>query len=183
MQTIGTYGGTVFVAVYFSNILGFSKAAASTIVLVAVLLAAVLIPLFGLLGTRIGAKRVLTYSYLAYIAITIPSFVLMNQHSVGLAMLGLALGMIPYALCQAGTYSIIPEFYPVKVRHTGVAFGHSVGAVVGGGGGPYLATWLSDATGSTFIPAYILVLAGALGLAVILLAVRRDTTAADHLYR
>jgi MFS transporter, MHS family, proline/betaine transporter len=183
VQNIGTYVGTVFVAVYFSNILGFSKGEASTIVLVAVLLAAVLIPLFGLLGTRIGAKRVLTYSYLAYIAITIPSFVLMNQHSVGLAMLGLALGMIPYALCQAGTYSIIPEFYPVKVRHTGVAFGHSVGAVVGGGGGPYLATWLSDATGSTFIPAYILVLAGALGLAVILLAVRRDTTAADHLYR
>jgi MFS transporter, MHS family, proline/betaine transporter len=184
VQNIGTYVGTVFVAVYFSNVLGFSKAAASTIVLVAVLLAAVLIPVCGLLGTRIGAKRVLTYSYLAYLVITIPSFVLMNQHSVGLAMLGLALGMIPYALCQAGTYSVIPEFYPVKVRHTGVAFGHSVGAVVGGGGGPYLATWLSDATGSTFIPAYILIFAGALGLAVILLAVRRNTApGASHLYR
>jgi MFS transporter, MHS family, proline/betaine transporter len=184
VQNIGTYVGTVFVAVYFSNVLGFSKAAASTIVLVAVLIAAVLIPVCGLLGTRIGAKRLLTYSYLAYLVITIPSFVLMNQHSVGLAMLGLALGMIPYALCQAGTYSIIPEFYPVKVRHTGVAFGHSVGAVVGGGGGPYLATWLSDATGSTFIPAYILIFAGALGLAVISLAVRRNTApAASHLYR
>jgi MHS family proline/betaine transporter-like MFS transporter len=184
VQNIGTYVGTVFVAVYFSNVLGFSKAAASTIVLVAVLIAAVLIPVCGLLGTRIGAKRLLTYSYLAYLVITIPSFVLMNQHSVGLAMLGLALGMIPYALCQAGTYSIIPEFYPVKVRHTGVAFGHSVGAVVGGGGGPYLATWLSDATGSTFIPAYILIFAGALGLAVISLAVRRNTApGASHLYR
>jgi len=183
VQNIGTYVGTVFVAVYFSNVLGFSKGAASTIVLVAVLLAAVLIPIAGQIGTRVGAKRILLWSYLAYLVITIPSFMLMNQHSVGLAMLGLAIGMIPYALCQAGTYSVIPEFYPVKVRHTGVAFGHSVGAVIGGGGGPYLATWLTGVTGSTFIPAYILILAGALGLAVLLLGVRRNTTEAGHLYR
>ncbi len=183
VQNIGTYVGTVFVAVYFSSILGFTKGAASTIVLVAVLLAAVLIPMAGLLGTRIGAKRLLTYSYLAYIVITIPSFILMNQNSVGLAMLGLAFGMIPYALCQAGTYSSIPEFFPVEVRHTGVAFGHSVGAVIGGGGGPYLATWLIGVTGSTFIPAYILVLAGVLGLTVISVLVRRNPTTATHLYR
>ena len=173
----------MFVAVYFSSVLGFSKGAASTIVLVAVLLAAMLIPLAGLLGNRIGGKRLLVWSYLAYIVITIPTFMLMNQHSVGLAMLGLAIGMIPYALCQAGTYTVIPEFYPVKVRHTGVAFGHSVGAVIGGGGGPYVATWLTGVTGSTFIPAYILTLAGALGLAVVLLGVRRNTTEAGHLYR
>ena len=44
VQNLGTYIGTVFVAVYFSSVLGFSKGAASTIVLVAVLLAAMLIP-------------------------------------------------------------------------------------------------------------------------------------------
>ena len=98
-------------------------------------------------------------------------------------MLGLRLGMIPYALCQAGTYAVMPEFFPVEVRHTGVAFGHSVGAVIGGGGAPYVATWLIGDTGNTFIPAYILMLAGALGLAVVLLGVRRNTTEAGHLYR
>ena len=40
--------------------------------------------------------------------------------------------MIPYALCQAGTYAVMPEFFPVEVRHTGVAFSHSTGAVIGG---------------------------------------------------
>ena len=46
-----------------------------------------------------------------------------------------------------------------------------------------MATWLTGVTGSTFIPAYILTLAGALGLAVVLLGVRRNTTEAGHLYR
>jgi MHS family proline/betaine transporter-like MFS transporter len=186
IQNIGTYIGTVFIAVYFSSVLGFTKAQASTIVLVAVLLAAALIPVAGYLGTRVGPKRVLVYSYIAYALVTAPSFLLMQQGSVGIAILGLALGMIPYALCQAGTYAIMPEFFPVRVRHTGVAFGHSVGAVLGGGAGPYLATWLIGATGNTFVPAFMMIAAGLLGL-VVLTSVRRNTAVAgdldSHMFR
>uniref|UniRef100_A0AAU2ADI9 Putative proline/betaine transporter n=1 Tax=Streptomyces sp. NBC_00093 TaxID=2975649 RepID=A0AAU2ADI9_9ACTN len=183
VQSVGTYVGTVFVAVYFSSVLDFSKTAASTIVLVAVVVAAFLIPVGGWLGSRIGGRRVLLWSYAAYIVLVIPSFMLMNEGSVGLAMAGLALSMAPYALCQAGTYTVLPEFFPVQVRHTGVAFGHSVGAVIGGGGGPYLATWLIDITGNTLIPAFILVLAGVLGATVVRWGVRATAADSTHLYR
>ncbi|MET3936944.1 MFS transporter [Arthrobacter sp. OAP107] len=183
VQNLGTYIGTVFVAVYFSEVLGFTKGEASTIVLLAVLFAALLIPMAGQLGSRIGSKKVLLWSYVAYVAVTIPSFAMMNQHSFVLALLGLGLGIIPYALCQAGTYGAMLEFYPTRVRHTGVAFGHSVGAVIGGGAGPYLATWLIDLTGNTFVPAFILVGAGALGLLVVGLTVRANSDPSSHLYR
>jgi MFS transporter, MHS family, proline/betaine transporter len=185
VQNMGTYIGTVYVAVYFSTVLGYTKAEASYIVLIAVVAAAFLIPLAGQLGNRIGAKRVLVSSYVFYIAATIPSFMLMNNGSVALAMVGLLIGMVPYALCQAGTYASMPEFFPVEVRHTGVAFGHSVGAVIGGAGGPYFATWMIDATGNTLVPAYMLVVFGVVGLAVVLGAVRTNTTTstASHLYR
>ncbi|WP_353710292.1 MFS transporter [Arthrobacter sp. K5] len=183
VQNLGTYIGTVFVAVYFSEVLGFTKGEASTIVLLAVLFAALLIPMAGQLGSRIGSKKVLLWAYVAYVAITIPSFAMMNQGSFVLALLGLGLGIIPYALCQAGTYGAMLEFYPTRVRHTGVAFGHSVGAVIGGGAGPYLATYLIDLTGNTFVPAFILVGAGALGLLVVGLTVRANTDLSSHLYR
>ncbi len=183
VQNIGTYIGTVYVAVYFSTVLDFSKAEASTIVLIAVASAALLIPLAGQLGGRIGSKRLLTFAYIAYIVVTIPSFMLMNAGSLSLAIFGLLLGMLPYALCQAGTYASMPEFFPVEVRHSGVAFGHSVGAVLGGAGAPYMATWLIDSTGDTMIPAYMLVIFGFLGLATVLGLVRRNTRTASHLYR
>jgi MHS family proline/betaine transporter-like MFS transporter len=183
VQNLGTYIGTVFVAVYFSEVLGFTKGEASTIVLLAVLFAALLIPMAGQLGSRIGSKKVLLWSYVAYVAITIPSFAMMNQGSFVLALLGLGMGIIPYALCQAGTYGSMLEFYPTRVRHTGVAFGHSVGAVIGGGAGPYLATYLIDLTGNTFVPAFILVGAGALGLLVVGLTVRANSDPSSHLYR
>ncbi|MFC7846966.1 MFS transporter [Arthrobacter sp. NPDC057388] len=183
VQNLGTYIGTVFVAVYFSEVLGFKKSEASTIVLLAVIFAAVLIPFAGQLGDRIGGRKVLLWSYIAYAAISIPSFALMNQHSFVLAFLGLALGIIPYALCQAGTYGSMLEFYPTRIRHTGVAFGHSVGAVIGGGAGPYFATWLIDQTGNTFVPAFVLVAAGLLGLLVVGLLVKPNHNPSEHLYR
>ncbi|WP_411730500.1 MFS transporter [Paeniglutamicibacter sp.] len=183
VQNVGTYIGTVFVAVYFSSILGFSKAQASTIVLIAVIAAAFLIPLAGQLGSRIGSKRLLVTAYIAYVVITVPSFMMMNVGSMSLAVFGLLLGMLPYALCQAGTYAAMPEFFPVEVRHTGVAFGHSVGAVLGGAGAPYVATWLIGATGDTMIPAYMLVIFGIIGVAVVLGTVRHTPKSTTHLYR
>ena len=183
VQNLGTYIGTVFVAVYFSEVLGFKKSEAATIVLIAVLFAAFLIPFAGQLGDRIGGRKVLIWSYVAYVVISIPSFALMNQHSFGLALLGLGLGIIPYALCQAGTYGSMLEFYPTRIRHTGVAFGHSVGAVIGGGAGPYFATWLIDLSGNTFVPAFVLVAAGLVGLLVVGLTVKANTDPSSHLYR
>lgn len=185
VQNIGTYIGTVFIAAYFSSILGYTKGQASTIVLVAVIIAAFLIPLAGQLGSYRGGKSILRLSYLAYAVLSIPSFMLMQQGSVNLAIAGLALGMIPYALCQAGTYSVMPEFFPMHIRHTGVAFGHSVGAVIGGGAGPYFATWLIGATGNQYTPAYILCVAGLIGL-IVISTVRKnastDTDTTTHQY-
>jgi MHS family proline/betaine transporter-like MFS transporter len=179
VQNMGTYIGTVFIAAYFSSILGYSKGEASTIVLVAVSFAALMIPLAGHLGSIIGSKSVLRLAYLGYALLSVPSFLFMQQGQVSLAMAGLAIGMIPYALCLAGTYSVMPEFFPTHVRHTGVAFGHSVGAVIGGGIGPFIATWLIGATGNQTAPAFILCGAGALGL-IVLCTVSSEATSNDQ---
>lgn len=182
VQNIGTYLGTVFVAVYFSEVLGFTKSQASTIVLFAVLFASMLIPVAGLIGTRIGGKKLLLWSYVLYMTVSIPEFMLMNQKSFALALVGLLIGIIPYALCQAGTYSSMPELFPTQVRHSGVAFGHSVGAVIGGGGGPYLSTWLIQVTGNNLMPAYLLAFSGLIGLIVVGLTVKPNPDG-SHLYR
>ena len=66
----------------------------------------------------------------------------------------------------------MPEFFPVEVRHTGVAFGHSTGAVIGGLT-PYLATCFIAETGNTYIPGFMMVLAGVTGFLVITVAARK----------
>ena len=133
---------------------------------------------------KVGSKKLLVISYLAYMVITIPAFLLMGMGSLGWAMFGLSLSMIPYAVNQAGTYSILPELFPAQVRSTGVSFGHAMGAVIGGGGGPYVATWLINATDNVLVPAYILRVGFAtFGLVMVLIGVRRSTNeGTSHLY-
>lgn len=150
--------------------------------LLAVLFAALLIPVAGQLASKLGGRTVLLLSYGAYVLVTVPEFILMQQGSFLLALVGLLLGILPYALCQAGTYSTMPELYPTEVRHTGISFGHSVGSVIGGGLMPYLSTYLIDVTGNTFAPAAILVLSGLIGLVVVGVFVKRNPDA-THLYR
>lgn len=59
----------------------------------------------------------------------------------------------------------MPELFPTEVRHSGVAFGHSVDAVIdgGGGSGPYFASWLIGVTGDRLMPTYLLAAAGLIG--------------------
>jgi MHS family proline/betaine transporter-like MFS transporter len=151
--------------------------------LIAVLFAAMLIPVAGLLGSRIGGRKTLLWSYGFYIALTIPEFYLMQQGQFALALVGLMIGILPYALCQAGTYATMPELYPTEVRHTGIAFGHSTGAVIGGGLSPYLVTWLTQVNDNPMIPAYYLIGSGIVGMLVVALWVKKNHDGATHLYR
>ena len=184
VQNIGTYIGTVYVAVYFSTVLDFSKAEAATIVLIAVTTAALLIPLAGQLGSRIGSKKLLTASYIAYIALTFPSFMLMNAGSVSLAIFGLLLGMAALRPLPGGHLRrdarVLPRGSPpqrgrVRPQRRGRSRRRRR---------PVRGDLAHRHTGNTMIPAYMLMVFGALGLAVLLGTVRKNTlTPASHLYR
>lgn len=168
VQNVGTYVGTVYVAVYMKTVLKMTQAAVGFTVLIAITCAALFIPLFGILTDRLGAKKTLTASYLLYIALSYPMYSLMGPESFNLTVFALVVTMLPYTLCQAGSYLMYPELLPTRVRSTGVSFGHSFGAVIGGGLMPYLATWLIGLSGDIMIPTYILMANGVLGLVMVL---------------
>lgn len=163
VQNVGTYCGTVYVAIYMRTVLNMPAADVGFTVLVAVTCAAFLIPVFGLVSDRFGSVRTLIACYTGYIVLSYPCYSLMG-HSFGMSIVALVISIVPYALCQAGSYSVYPELLPPRVRSTGVSFGHSMGAVLGGATTPILATWLIDKFSNIMIPAYILMITGALGL-------------------
>ena len=163
VQNVGTYCGTVYVAIYLRTVLKMPAAEVGFIVLIAVTCAALFIPVFGIMTDRIGATKTLVGCYVCYIVLSYPCYALMGG-SFSMTVLALVVTMIPYALCQAGSYSMYPELLPPKVRSTGVSFGHSMGAVLGGATTPFLATWLISAFNDIMIPTYILMFTGAIGL-------------------
>lgn len=173
VQTVGTYCGTVYVAIYMRTVLNIPAADVGFIVLVAVTCAACLIPVFGFMSDRIGPVKTLIACYTGYLVLSYPCYAMMG-HSFAMSIVGLVISIVPYSLCQAGSYTMYTELLPPRVRSTGVAFGHSTGAVLGGAGTPILATWLVDKLDNIMVPAYILMFVGALGLVNLLWLKKAD---------
>ena len=77
--------------------------------------------------------------------------------------------------------SFFPELFPTHVRFSGVSIGKQIGAVMGGGIAPLVATALYAATGTAFaIAGYYAVLALAALVALSFVRDTRDISITDH---
>ncbi|WP_208026049.1 MFS transporter [Amycolatopsis acidicola] len=112
----------------------------------------------GRLSDRVGRKRMLATSAFAMVVIGFPCYWLLTQGSFALATLGAVL----MSLCFAGTNGVmqvtLAELFPTRVRTVAYGIGYNLGTAIFGGAAPLLVTALIAATGSTWVPAFYLVL-------------------------
>jgi len=83
-------------------------------------------------------------------------------------------------LLQGSSPGLLAGLFPVSVRSTGMAISYNIGVTVFGGFAPLTVTWLIATTGSKLVPAYYIIAAGVLSLAVVgstLGSVRRSAAA------
>ena len=134
---------------------------------------AILMPVFGALSDRIGRRKVLAAGFIAYAVLVLPMMLLMDQHNIGLAFLAMMVVALPLPIVQSVGYPTYAEQFPTRVRYTGMAFSFNIGAIVGGGVTPYVATALIGQTGNLLMPGFLL-MGGAL-VALIALVGLRET--------
>lgn len=78
----------------------------------------------------------------------------------------LFLAMAPVA--SGAAFTAYAELFPGRVRFTGAALGFNLGSVIASGFGPYIATQLVVATGSSLAPGWWAVGAALLGMSLAL---------------
>jgi hypothetical protein len=93
----------------------------------------------------------------------------MDQHNIGLAFLAMMVVALPLPIVQSVGYPTYAEQFPTRVRYTGMAFSFNIGAIVGGGVTPYVATALIGQTGNLLMPGFLL-MGGALVALIALVA-------------
>jgi MFS family permease len=122
----------------------------------------------GWLADRIGAYRMfffltvlmalLSYPLFAYV-LAAPSFTrLLEAQIVALTLMGLLVGPAP---------GMLAALFPVEVRSTGMAISYNVAVTVFGGSAPLTLTWMIHATNSNLVPAFYVIAAGMLSIAVV----------------
>ena len=87
-----------------------------------------------------------------------------------------------FGLLQGSGPGLLAGLFPVSVRSTGMAIAYNVGVTVFGGFAPLTVTWLIAMTGNKLMPAFYIIAAAVLSIAVVgstIGSVRRAALAAD----
>lgn len=167
-QNVGYWVGLVFMNIYLTVHLGYAKAHVFWIMAGVGVLLALMMPFWGALSDRWGRRKVLAIGFCGYVVVVLPMMLLMAQNSIWLAALALIVSTLPMPIVQSVGYPTYSEQFPTAVRYTGMAIAINLGAMIGGGFTPYLATWLLSATGNLLMPGFLLAGAAVIALATLL---------------
>ncbi|WP_433208767.1 MFS transporter [Nocardia sp. CA-107356] len=139
----------VFALAYGTQRLGYGKNFLVLNVTVAAILWLATIPLWTAYADRHGRRAMFVIGSVAILAWCVAFFPLLNTGNSALAVLAfLGMGVIiPVTHCVQG--SIIADTFPTHVRYSGTSLILQLGAILGGGLTPIIATALLNATDSS----------------------------------
>jgi MHS family shikimate/dehydroshikimate transporter-like MFS transporter len=141
-ESAALYLLTVFVLTSGARTLGVPRTAMLVGVLVATLLGLVTTPLFGRLSDRIGRRPLYMAGSAAMIVVSPLYFALIDGGSAAVVWLAVLLGLnLAHDLMYGPQGAWFCELFDTRVRYSGVSVGSQVGAAVGGGVMPLVASW------------------------------------------
>jgi len=125
------------------------------------------------LSDIVGRRRVYLTSTVALLVVSAVFFTLIDTGSIPV-MLAAMLALAFVLGCTVGPQSaLFAELFPAHVRYSGASLGYQVGAILGGGIAPFMATWLYAEYGTTVAISAYFVAVSLVSLASTLVLLRR----------
>lgn len=136
---------------YLVGILHDRQSLISKILMMVSLINVLLIFFSGWLSDKIHYRSILFFSGFGLMVLSIPSFYLMQQHSLFWLFSGVLLISIMPALACGTFMWLLNEVFPTNIRFSGVAVSYNLGFAVVGGLGPMVSEFLINTEGLTVL--------------------------------
>ena len=121
-----------------------------------------LLPCFGYLSMRVSQEKVMKFSLLLSLLVSIPSMLLLQHPSFAMILIVRILFMVIGVAFAAPFYSWSQEVVPKESRYTIISLGKAVGGGMLGASTTSVSLWLYQVTGWILAPAlYSMLIAGA----------------------
>ena len=131
---------------------------------VAMALYAVLLPIGGIIGDRVGRKPMLITGAAALAVLAVPCFMMVTSGSLPLAIAGQLLFVVPMCTYGGGCYTFFVEIFTTETRFTSAAISYNVAYAMFGGTAPFIGTMLVSATGLKSSPGFYMAAAAVIVL-------------------
>ncbi|MEU8958042.1 glycine betaine/L-proline transporter ProP [Streptomyces sp. NPDC048518] len=164
LYNVTNYMVTSYLPTFMTVTLGESDTTAQLLVLGTMLLVVLAITTVGRSSDRWGRRPMFMVGSIAMIILAVPAFLLIREGGILLPAFGCAiLGLL--LVCFAGTAAAtLPALFPTRLRYGALSIAYNISVSIFGGTTPLLASYLVDSTGNTLVPAFYLMVAGAIGL-------------------
>jgi metabolite-proton symporter len=169
-----------FLLSYATNTLGIDRPTMLRIVIGGSVswLAAILFS--GWVADRIGARRIFIIGFGAMLVWCIPFMMLVDTRSVLAISVATVILTVTLGLSYGAQSALYAGLFPTRVRYSGASLAYALGAILGGGFAPFVATFLVQRTQSgTAVGVYMLVMV-AISLAATLMIRRSDMVGLPH---
>ena len=161
MFTLAAWSGiTVYTLVgwlpsYLETVAGFSDAqAAASSAFISFIYVVVVMPV-AVLGDRLGRRRIMFGTVIAYVILAIPAVWMLNQGQIVAILLSMIVLAVLQTFVDSTTTTEMTELVPTRMRYTGIALTYSLGMILGSFT-PTLEQTLVTTTGSILIPAFVI---------------------------
>lgn len=105
---------------------------------------------FSRLSDRAGRRRVFFWGYIGLILWAVPFFALFSTGNKTLMILSVIVLTFGLAATYGPQAALFAELFPARLRASGVSLSYAIGACLGGGFAPLIATAVFGATGTIF---------------------------------
>ncbi len=143
--TLAFYTAIVYMQKYLVNTGGISKEDATVITFVALLVFALVQPLFGAISDRIGRRPLLVTFGVLGVCTTVPLMTAISNATSNWTVFGLlVVYLLILSLYSSISVVVKAEIFPAEVRVIGAGLPHAVTVAVFGGSAEYVALWLKS---------------------------------------
>ncbi|GEK01808.1 MULTISPECIES: MFS transporter [unclassified Streptomyces] len=164
LYNVTNYMVTGYLPTYQTETLHRSSGSADVLVLIGMVWIVLLITFLGRLSDRVGRRPLYGVAAAAMIVLAVPAFLLIKAAGTWQPILGVLLLSTLLACFAAPSAATLPALFPTAVRYAAMGIGFNFAVAAFGGTTPLVTAALVGATGDDLMPAYYLMLAGAIGL-------------------
>ncbi|MFF3160714.1 MFS transporter [Streptomyces sp. NPDC003273] len=164
LYNVTNYMVTGYLPTYQTETLHRSSGSADVLVLIGMVWIVLLMTFLGRLSDRVGRRPLYGVAAAAMIVLAVPAFLLIKAAGTWQPILGVLLLSTLLACFAAPSAATLPALFPTAVRYAAMGIGFNFAVAAFGGTTPLVTAALVGATGDDLMPAYYLMLAGAIGL-------------------